>query len=340
MITSAHPKPALQHLADRESRWSEAVNDLLGPLSVTVPSNDRRGSVRSRGIGDLVLADWDCPPLQGALPRTVDRRSESGSVIVLAGFGGEERLSFGGAEVLLQEGGLVLASGGRAGEGFLVPRGVRKRTLRIPRTALEAAGSGGDIPDCLAFAQDRPFVRLVHDFLGGVWTKLPGMNAAESEASRSALITLLAAAVRAASEEVAPCGSTARVLRAQLEQWIVRNFRRGTIRVDDLALAHHVSTRTVHRTFALTGDTMTGVVRAHRLAAVRDDLVHTDLTIAAIAQRWNYCDPSHLGREFRRYFELSPNEYRQMHGVRSTTDDPEPATVRATKTYFPSSRSA
>ena len=54
---------------------------------------------------------------------------------------------------------------------------------------------------------------------------------------------------------------------------------------------------------------MTAVVRARRLAAVREDLVHTDMTIAAIANRWSYFDPSHLGREFRRHFGASPSEY-------------------------------
>jgi AraC family transcriptional activator of tynA and feaB len=221
--------------------------------------------------------------------------------------------------VVLEEGGLVVASGGRAGEGFLVPGGVRKRTLRLPRAALEAAGSGGDIPDSFALEQDRPFVHLIHVLLREVWSKLPGMNAAETEAARAALVTLLAAAIRAAGEGSAYPGSSLLVLRAQLEQWIVGNLNRATIRVEDLATAHNVSTRTVHRTFALTGDTMTGVVRARRVAGVREDLVHTDLTIAAIAYRWNYYDPSHLGREFRRHYGISPGDYRQTYGALRTS---------------------
>lgn len=331
MNTSAHPE-AGSSASFGGVHWSEAVSDLLGPMNVTVQPNERRGRVQSRGIGDLVLADWDCPPLEGALSKAVDRRSENGTVMVLAGLDGEETLSFGGTDVSLRKGGLVLASGGRAGEGFSIPKGVRKRSLRLPRTALEAAGSGGDIPDCLALAHDRPFVRLVHDFMGAVWMRLPDMNASETEAARSALVTLLAAAVRAAGEEVTPHGSSSRVLREQLEQWITERLARDIIRVEDLALAHNVSTRTVYRTFALTGDTMTGVVRARRLAAVRDDLVRTDHTIAAIAHRWNYFDASHLGREFRRYFKLTPNEYRQKYAVRSMTG--KLATVHPARTDF------
>lgn len=58
---------------------------------------------------------------------------------------------------------------------------------------------------------------------------------------------------------------------------------------------------------------MKSVVRAQRVAAVRQDLLNTNLTIAAIAHRWNYYDASHLGREFRRVFEISAGEYRQNY---------------------------
>jgi AraC-like DNA-binding protein len=90
-----------------------------------------------------------------------------------------------------------------------------------------------------------------------------------------------------------------------------------------------VSTRTIHRAFALTGDTMKSVVRAQRLAAVRQDLLNTNLTIARIAHRWNYCDASHLGREFRDAFGISAGEYRQTYArgagepVRSIIDHTE-----------------
>jgi AraC family transcriptional activator of tynA and feaB len=311
---------SLLDIGERESYWQGAVSEFLAPMAVRlapVASGGQR-RVRSRAIGDLVLAEWDCPPMEGRLPKTVDSRADRGTVVVLAGLGGEERISVGGTEVVLEEGALVVGSGGRAGDGFLVPRGVRKRTLRLPRTALEAAGSGGDIPGCLALEHDRPFVHLIHVFLGEVWAKLPGMNAAEAEAARAALITLLAAAIRAAGEDSMCPGSSLLALRAQLEQWIVANLRTSRIRVEDLATAHNVSTRTVHRTFALTGDTMIGVVRARRMAGVRDNLVHTDLTIAAIAHRWMYYDPSHLGREFRAHYGMSPSDYRQTYGAHRT----------------------
>jgi len=317
VATAVIAETSFPESGEHETHWESAVSELLGPMVVHVPTTSRRGQhvVRSREIGDLVLADWDCPPLEGTLTSIVDNRADCASVVILAATDGEERITFGGRELTLQKGALVVASGGRPGEGFFVPRGIRKRTLRLPRTALEAAGSGSSFPESIALGHDRPFVGLVHSFLGEVWAKLPGMNAMETEAARTALVTLLAAAIRAAGQSSAASGSSHLVLRAQLEQWIAHNLHRRAIRIEDLATAHHISTRTVHRTFALTGDTMTGVIRAQRIAGVRNDLVHTDMTIAAIAHRWRYYDPSHLGREFRRHYGLSPSAYRETYAA-------------------------
>jgi AraC family transcriptional regulator, positive regulator of tynA and feaB len=46
--------------------------------------------------------------------------------------------------------------------------------------------------------------------------------------------------------------------------------------------------------------------------------VNTNLSIAAIAHRWGFCDASHLGREFRRQMSLSPGDYREAHGTQPT----------------------
>jgi AraC-like DNA-binding protein len=43
--------------------------------------------------------------------------------------------------------------------------------------------------------------------------------------------------------------------------------------------------------------------------------VHTASSSAAIAHRWGFCDASHLGREFRREFSMSPGDYRAAHGI-------------------------
>src|SRR5437879_12507518 len=100
-----------------------------------------------------------------------------------------------------------------------------------------------------------------------------------------------------------------------MEPGMAGHLAEGLVRVWDLASAFSVAPRAVHRAFAATGDTVGSVVRAHRLAAARDDLVRTTQSVAAIAYRWGFCDASHFGREFRREMSMSPGDYREAYGI-------------------------
>jgi len=276
---------------ERALPWAgceRAVSDVLEPMGV--PLRQRLGEAarfRSREVGDLQLAEWDRAPLAGLL--SLDQAPYAQRDLVMVAIEDDH------------------------GDRCALPERVIKRTLTLPRAVLVAAGCDANIPACLVLEQDRPLVGVLLMVVDEVWSRLPAMSDWDVEATRGALVTLTAAVIRAESGSVTP-RSGMPALRAQIDDWITSNLRSGPIRMEDLAVAHNVSARTIHRAFSLTGDTMKAVVRAKRLAAVREDLVHTDRTIAAIAHRWCYYDPSHLGREFRRHFGVSPSEFRESHG--------------------------
>ena len=217
--------------------------------------------------------------------------------------------------LLLRPGSILLMTT-RAPARIVIPGELTKRTVRIPLTALAPYDTGTGVPDflCLETAAN-PLARLTQDFLNGVDAQLAQMSAIDVEGARNALLALVAGMIRA--QHGPDVGETDFLpfLRRQLENWIADHLTEGAIRVGDLAAAHNVAPRTVHRAFAATGDTMGAIVRSHRLAAARNDLVHTASSIAAIAHRWGFCDASHLGREFRREFSMSPGDYRAAHGI-------------------------
>jgi AraC-like DNA-binding protein len=68
--------------------------------------------------------------------------------------------------------------------------------------------------------------------------------------------------------------------------------------------------------------------------------VHTNLSIAAIAHRWGFCDASHFGREFRRHLSLSPGDYREAHGTPRSSEvgiatRPRPEAVERAASRYP-----
>ncbi len=191
-------------------------------------------------------------------------------------------------------------------------RDVKKRVVHIPLQALRTLDTGGAVPDVLLLdTQENVLAALTMDYLAGMDNWLGARSSAETDAARNALMVLVAGCIRSARTDISGPSDLLPLLRRRLESWIVAHLSDGSIKVAELAAAHNVAVRTVHRAFASTGDTVGSVTRAHRIAAARQDLVTTSLPVTAIAHRWGFCDPSHLGRLFREVYSMSPGDYRE-----------------------------
>ncbi|MEV7661934.1 AraC family transcriptional regulator [Paenarthrobacter sp. NPDC089316] len=303
-------------LEEQHHQWRRALHDRLADLELR-PGREFQGhgSAVGRDLGDLLLTDWYCPAdLEGVRGSALASR-DAESLLLLAVTAGLQVVQTSDDTVVLRPGMLLLMST-RAAAKIIIPDEVRKRTLRVPKTALSPYDTGRGVPDVLCVdTASNPLARLAQDFIHGVDSQLTEMTAADVESVRTALLVLIAGMIRAAHAPDVADTDFLPFLRRAMEDWIAEHLGQGTIRVGDLAAAHNVAPRTVHRAFATTGDTMGSVVRAHRLAAARHDLVHSALNIGAIAHRWGFCDASHLGREFRREFSMSPGDYRAAHGI-------------------------
>ena len=292
-----------------------AVRDRVATMDVRpIGRFPGQWSLAARDVGDLLITDWQSPDAEGVRSSTMAAKDPE-AVLVFTVTTGRQIIQTPEETVVLRPGAVLVMSTRTTGK-FVVPDTLTKRTVRVPLTALAPYDTGPGLPDFLCLDTARnPLARLTHDFLGAVDTQLDQMSPADVEGARNALLVLIAGMIRATHAPDVNETDFLPFLRQALEDWIVNHLTEGAIRVDDLAAAHHVAPRTVHRAFASAGDTMGSVVRSHRLAAARNDLVHTADSIAAIAHRWGFCDASHLGREFRREFSMSPGDYRAAHGI-------------------------
>lgn len=104
------------------------------------------------------------------------------------------------------------------------------------------------------------------------------------------------------------------LFRHEIESYIDNNLHAPDLTLESIAVAHHVSVRTVQRLFAGTGQGVTGLIRSQRLQAVRRDLADlrsSRLTIAEVAARWCIHDAQWLARSFKSEFGMSPSEFRR-----------------------------
>ncbi|EHB56161.1 transcriptional regulator, AraC family [Mycolicibacterium rhodesiae JS60] len=305
-------------LDEQDFYWRTAMRDRIANLNLRRTERvGSFGSFRIRDLADLLITDWECGQIDGVRGNSYARRDDD-ALLLFTAYAGKQIFEFADQTVVLRPGALLITST-RATGSFVVPDRLKKRTIKVPMAALSPFDTASRVPDhLLVDTAGNPLAKLLQDFINGIDSQYGRMSTAEIEAARNALLTLISGMIRASALPDVGERDLLPMLRRQLETWIVEHLPAGAVRVQDLAAAHNVAPRTVHRAFEATGDTVGSIVRKHRLAAARDDLVNTNLSIAAIAHRWGFCDASHLGREFRRQMSLSPGDYREAHGTHRT----------------------
>jgi AraC-like DNA-binding protein len=78
----------------------------------------------------------------------------------------------------------------------------------------------------------------------------------------------------------------------------------------EIAAAQHVSARTLIRRLKLGGTSYKGILEDVRRTLAADYLLNSEMSVASIAFRLAYHDPSNFGRAFRSWFGISPGQYR------------------------------
>lgn len=96
----------------------------------------------------------------------------------------------------------------------------------------------------------------------------------------------------------------------------------SALSVDSLAQKLNVSVRQLERLFKeFLGITPQAYARQVRLRMAKWMLLHTGKPISAVASAAGFADASHMGREFRNNFGVSPGMYRANHGVVAPSPD-------------------
>lgn len=315
LVRTLELEPEIGTREDMEQRWRSALHHRLVSLDLRVTDETAPpGAFHERDLGDLRLTEWQCPPVEAVRPGRMAQEDDD-TLILMTAQAGEMGVVLSDRTEHLRPGAVMLMRSRVSGR-ISVPGWLTKRSVRIPMPALTPFEISNRVPDVLTIeAADSSLTWLLLDFLSGIDRQHKLLDATAAEATRNALLSLVAGIIRTSQASATRAGDFLPMLRQQMEKWIAEHLTDGVVRVHDLAAAYNVAPRTVHRAFAATGDTLGSVVRAHRISAVRNDLVHSTLSIAAIAYRWGFCDASHLGREFRRAMSMSPGDYREAFRV-------------------------
>ncbi|MEU9134078.1 helix-turn-helix domain-containing protein [Kitasatospora sp. NPDC048540] len=115
-------------------------------------------------------------------------------------------------------------------------------------------------------------------------------------------------------ENPTPVSATAETL-TRIRSYIEENLMDPKLSPKSIARANYISVRYLHKLFQHGDVTVGQWVRLRRLEACRRELGqsrHGQDSVAAIAHRWGFVNPSHFSRVFRATYGFSPSEW-QAH---------------------------
>lgn len=304
----------IQH-ADSFSAWKKLISNTFVPLEATpVRSGAFDGRISGRQMQDVGIMRLEA----GA--QTVSRSPE----LIAHGGTGHYKLSLqlSGTALLLQDGReAVLQAGDVAIYDTQRPytltfeQSFESLVLIFPQHLLGL--STDDVAELTAvrMGKGNHLAESVAPFVASIAQQLPDLKSPIGHRLALNIVDLLSTmlADEIYSDTNLHTDNNARMLR-RIQHHIEANLADPTLGPESIARAHHIATRTLHKTFASSGLTVAGWIRERRMEQCRRDLtdpLREHVPVGEIGARWGLVDAAHFSRVFRTSYGVSPSQYRR-----------------------------
>lgn len=163
--------------------------------------------------------------------------------------------------------------------------------------------------------QSNPASMLLRNHLSQLWTATNVVGGAAATMLTAAAGDLARAAVQAStSAETDPNGVRAEALAAGVAAYVHQHLADKSLSLEQIARAQGISLRQLHKSWASQPMTLSQWILRQRLEASRRQLARADVpppTVASVARRWGFADPTHFSRRFREAYGMSPSQWHQ-----------------------------
>jgi AraC-like DNA-binding protein len=112
-------------------------------------------------------------------------------------------------------------------------------------------------------------------------------------------------------------------LLTQIRAYVRQHLRQPDLRPATIATAHNISLRHLYRLCAQAEFGLEQWIISQRLEGAREELAlpsSRHRSIAMIARRWGFSDPTHFSHRFRAAFGVSPRDWRQIASETRSSD--------------------
>ena len=303
---------------DRFGDWMDAVCRTFVALEA-MPADDTpfRAGIDVTDLGDTVFTELHATA-QRVDRRPVDiARSTVECAILLLQQSGTMVVAQDGREVSLVPGTATIVDTTRP-YAFSVREPIRQIVVHCPRHRLSGRLRSMRAVTAACIAGDSPTGALLAGTLAILARERRRLSPLHAEAVGRYVLDLLATSLEATPEAGAsvPSHASAALLN-RIKAYLRDNLADPDLAPAQIAAAHSISLRHLHRLFHESGDTVGSAIRRARLERCREELLDRRLparSVTEIALRWGFNDSAHFSRAFKARYGLSP---RMMRASRS-----------------------
>jgi AraC-like DNA-binding protein len=306
-------------VAERFDVYRTAISEAFVPLDATIGTGPSFDAVlRSVGLGQLSVSDVSATGHLVARTAQSIRASDPEYYKLGLQVSGYSVVYQDCREAALTPGDFALYDTSRP-YTLSFDQSYRMMVVMFPRTLLRLPEQPVAALTARRISGRQGIGALLSPFLVGLGRQLTESNPAVDVHLGDAVLDLLAATFA----EQLQLGSLVspethrRALTLKIHAFISERLGDAELSPTQIAAAHHISLRYLHRLFEGEGHTVNGWIRSQRLERCRRDLTdprHTGTSVSAIAAHWGLPNPAHFSRLFKAAYGAAPGEYRSTAG--------------------------
>ncbi|MET8573149.1 helix-turn-helix domain-containing protein [Streptomyces sp. NPDC004783] len=308
-------------MAERFGSWHDMTASALIPSVVRSDHEaDFRASMRVLDLGGVQVSALAYPSLETRRTTKLIRRSDPESYQLMLNLCGSHRILQGGRDTTSGPGEVMFFDTSRPWQGWAAAGAdtVKGVMVQFPRALLPLPANKVDRLTAVRLPGHEGMGALLSGYLtqlvAGATTYTAADGARLATCTLDLLTAFLAHHLDAAAS--APPQTRHRALLMKIHAFIQQHLGDPDLSPGAIAVAHHISLRSLHRLFQDQDTTVAGWIRTRRLERCRRDLADPLLgsrPVRVIAARWGFTDPAHFSRAFRAAYGHNPQDYRQQH---------------------------
>lgn len=294
----------------RVAFWTQSVSEAFVSLDcrATEGHEDIQGELSVQSLGSLDLARVRATAQ--SVHRTQGSIGSSGDDFFLVGVqtAGSCIVTQTGRSAVIENGAFALYDTTRPYSLQLTDH-FEQLVLRMPRRVLGTHLPEAEGLTALAVGADRGAAQILVKTVRMLADDIEFLTPTAALAVSHGLEHLIVAGLGGLTSGLPDSDSRSRI--KLIQRYILNNLRDDSLNIAAISQQLHLSPSSIHRAFALQGQTVMGWVWQQRLEKIREELLNGSNrgTLSELSQAWGFSDSAHFSRAFRRQFGQPPSSF-------------------------------